>query len=1055
MRFRLLIKLATLVIAGLFTVQMVAQTTTAGDISGTVTDPSNAVVSGATVTITAVDTGSVTNTKTSSTGAYRAPSLKPGNYKVSVSQSGFRTSVQLVTVAIGMVTTANIQLQVGQASETVEVTGAAPLIQTEDANLSTAFSPKQVDLLPNGGNDLTAVAQTAPGVVMNNGGGYGNFSAFGLPATANLFTVNGNDEMDPYLNLNNSGATNLLLGKNEVQETAVVSNGYTGQYGRQAGAQVDYATKSGTNDWHGNLAYWYNTAGFNSNDWFNAHTNTPIPEAINNQWGASIGGPVKKDKLFFFVDTEGLRFILSTSNLTLIPSAGFAADAMGPGGSNLIADNAILGAALGAPAITPSISVPFYTNFYNLWRGALGAGRAVPVNNSIDGTGNLGCGDINVGGNLYPSLAKYGGTSGFNPGEGGYNMGGGTPCADYYRSTAGSGANEWILATRVDYNMSNNDKMFFRYRSDRGVQPTFTDSINPVFNATSNQPQDEGQFNWTHTFSPTVLNQFVLSGSYYSAFFIDPQQTAASAALPFVFIDGDLSSWGTAGLNTLGGENYVFPQGRAVSQYQVIDDLSITKGNHAFKMGGNFRRNDITDATFSTVTDAEMFSFSQTILAGGMASEGSQRFAPNPKVPTAIYSLGLYFQDEYRVNSSLKLTMTLRADRNSNMVCQVNCFSYLSNPFNDTAHNNSLSWADINSINQSAMVRNLEKVVFQPRFGFAWSPMGKQNTVIRGGVGLFSDLYPGTLADSYIRNAPFSQRFSIVAAPFAAGAYTAFAPGEAGSMLGTLSGCNTVFNSNFTAGNPDTFALDPARPATCTPPIETDQPSTFKNPKYLQWNFEIQQAIGNKTSFTINYVGNHGYDEIIENPWLNSVSSPVFGSGGSGTGLATFGGLPYPNTTDPTLGTCTGCSFLKGVDGHYGNVLQYTNNAVSNYDGLTATVTRRLTRGFTGSLNYTWSHALDEILQWRPSALQRRRYGRQRVGPAQPELLAVRELQQRRLRRAPRPDRKLCLGSAVQILEFGFEQSGEWMDAHWNVLLPQWIPIRCGRQSAVVDRWSA
>ena len=271
MRLKSSLKLALLLVAGLFAMQMMAQTTTSGDLAGTVTDPSNAVVSGAGVSVTSVDTGANYTTKSTSTGSYRAPSLKPGDYKVTVTQSGFRTTVETVTIALGAVTTANIQLQVGQGSETVEVTGAAPLIQTEDANISTAFTQKQVDLLPNGGNDLTAVAQTAPGVQMNtsSGGGYGNFNAFGLPATSNLFTVNGNDENDPYLNLNNSGATNLLLGKNEVQETAVVSNGYTGQYGRMAGAQVDYATKSGTNDWHGNAQYFYNSGGFNANDWFN------------------------------------------------------------------------------------------------------------------------------------------------------------------------------------------------------------------------------------------------------------------------------------------------------------------------------------------------------------------------------------------------------------------------------------------------------------------------------------------------------------------------------------------------------------------------------------------------------------------------------------------------------------------------------------------------------------------------------------------------------------------------------------------------------------------
>jgi hypothetical protein len=949
MRLKSSLKLAVLLVAGLFAIQMMAQTTTSGDLAGTVTDPSNAVVSGAGVSVTSVDTGANYTTKTTSTGSYRAPSLKPGDYKVTVTQSGFRTTVETVTVALGAVTTANIQLQVGQGSETVEVTGAAPLIQTEDANISTAFTQKQVDLLPNGGNDLTAVAQTAPGVQMNtsSGGGYGNFNAFGLPATSNLFTVNGNDENDPYLNLNNSGATNLLLGKNEVQETAVVSNGYTGQYGRMAGAQVDYATKSGTNDWHGNAQYFYNSGGFNANDWFNNHTAipTPLPEEVNNQWAASIGGPVKKDKLFFFFDTEGLRYILGTSNLAIIPTQTYANAVT----SNLAADSALGAGILFGTPVTGA-SVPFYQNMFAQYQNAPGLNRALPTDSTIDGTNNLGCGDLNVGGNFYPALAQFGGLpSTFNNAYGTNNGGGGVPCSQYFRSTVGQLSHEYILAGRVDYNMSNTDKLFFRARFDRGIQPTFTDIVNPsLWNATSVQPQDEGQVNWTHTFSPTVLNQFVGSVLYYSAFFADPNQAAAQAAFGdgaghgFAFIDFDTSAF-----STLGGENYAFPQGRNVTQYQLIDDLSITRGPHALKMGFNFRRNDITDGIFGArAVTAEMISSSQTYLDGGYIIEGAQRFPSKLEQPMAIYSFGLYAQDEYRISSRLKLTLTLRADRNSNMSCPDGCFSNIAGgAFNGIGHNNATPFNQVIDANQNQMVPQLEKVVFQPRFGFAWTPTSKQSTVIRGGVGLFSDLYPGTLADNFARNAPSLNSFALVVLPFS--------PAEPGNAEATLQGCNNSFISNFNAGgNADTFASSPLTPAGCKPPIYNAVDSKLQNPKYLEWNLELQQQIGNKTSFTLNYVGNHGYDEFVTDPWLNS-----FANAGS-----PFGGLPGPNTTDPTIGTCAvGCSFLQAPDGHFRNVLQLTNSGVSNYNGLTATVTRRFTAGFSGSLNYTWSHSLDDI----------------------------------------------------------------------------------------------
>jgi len=940
MRFSSLLKLTALLVMGLFTIFMVAQTTTSGDIAGTVTDPSGAVVSGATISVTSIDQGTTNTTVSSSTGAYRMPSLKPGNYKVSISQSGFRTTVRTVTVAVGSVTTANIQLQIGQSTETVEVTGATPLIQTEDANISTSFSPKMVDLLPNGGNDLSAVAQTAPGVLMNSssGGGYGNFNAFGLPATANLFTVNGNDENDPYLNLNNSGATNLLLGKNEVSETAVVSNGYTGQYGRQAGAQVDYVTKSGTNAWHGNAMYWYNSAGLNSNDWFNNHTDTPLPQEVNNQWAASIGGPIKKDKAFFFVDTEGLRYVLGTSNLAIIPTPAYGAAVA----NNIVANSVIGEGAFGTGPVT-SVSQAFYQNYFNLYQTAPGLSRAHAVDNTIDATNNLGCGDLNVGGNLYPSLAQFGGLpSTFNGAYGVNNGGGGVPCANFFRSTVGQQSHEWILAGRVDYNLSNNDKLFGRVRFDRGLQPTYTDIVNPgLFNATSNQPQDEGELNWTHTFSPTVLNQFVASGLYYSAFFVNPNQAASTAAFPYVLIDADTSAF-----SFLGGINYDWPQGRNVTQYMFIDDLSITKGNHALKMGVNFRRNDITDGIFGVLTTPEMIDVSQSLQDAGQIFEVSQRFPAQLEQPVAISSFGLYFQDEYRLSSSLKLTMTLRADRNTNMTCGTNCFTnFAGGSFNGIPHDNSIPWNQYVDTNQNNMVPNLEKVVFQPRFGFAWSPMGRQDTVVRGGIGLFSDLYPGTLADRFNRNPLSSSAFALTFLPFA--------PGEAGSAESTVTACDAAFSSAFTSGSPDKFAKDPARPIGCHPPNFNSVSSTLQNPKYLEWNAEIQQAIGSKTSFVLNYVGNHGYDEFILNPWMNTYSGPP--------GATSFGGLPIANTSDPTLGSCVSCSWLRAPLGGFANVIQLGNQGVSNYNGLTASVTRRFTAGFTGTFNYTWSHAQDMI----------------------------------------------------------------------------------------------
>ena len=177
------------------------------------------------------------------------------------------------------------------------------------------------------------MAQSAPGIIMNSstGGGYGNFSAFGLPGTSNLFTVNGNDYNDAFLNLNNSGSSNLLLGGNELQEVAVVSNGYTGQYGRQAGAQIDYSTKSGSNAFHGDAVYNWTGRALTANDPLNKARlrRQPRPFENNNQWAASLGGPIKKDKAYFFVNTEGIRYIFGSIQNVSVPTPAFQSFVLG------------------------------------------------------------------------------------------------------------------------------------------------------------------------------------------------------------------------------------------------------------------------------------------------------------------------------------------------------------------------------------------------------------------------------------------------------------------------------------------------------------------------------------------------------------------------------------------------------------------------------------------------------------------------------------------------------------------------------------------------------
>lgn len=188
------------------------QSLTSGDIAGTVLDPSGAAVSNATVTLNNKDTGAQQTTSTTATGAYRFALLNPGNYSISVTAPGFQTMEQEAVVSVGQASTVNLKLSVATSSTTVEVTAGGNAVQTENGNVSTTITPETIANMPNPGNDLTYYVQTAPGATMNTQAGYGNSAMFGISGTSNLFTVDGMNENDPFLNLSNSGATNLLLG---------------------------------------------------------------------------------------------------------------------------------------------------------------------------------------------------------------------------------------------------------------------------------------------------------------------------------------------------------------------------------------------------------------------------------------------------------------------------------------------------------------------------------------------------------------------------------------------------------------------------------------------------------------------------------------------------------------------------------------------------------------------------------------------------------------------------------------------------------------------------
>ena len=306
---------------------MFGQSLTTGNINGTVTDPSHAVVPNATVNLKGLDTGSTASATTNASGTYNFGLLKPGKYQVSVKQGGFSEFAETIDVEVGQTSKVDVELSVAKGTETVEVSGTAPLINTEPSQ-NTAFTAEEVAQLPSAGGDITNIADTAPGAVVNGTGGYGNFTVNGMPATSNLFTVNGENDMDPYFNINNSGASNLTLGQNEIGEATVITQPYGGQYGQLAGAQVSYVTKSGTNSFTV-MPCTGGTGGYlNANDWMSNNSDSPRPFSNANQWATSFGGPIIKNKTFFFVDFEGMRFLLPNVDTVFAPTPAFISAAI-------------------------------------------------------------------------------------------------------------------------------------------------------------------------------------------------------------------------------------------------------------------------------------------------------------------------------------------------------------------------------------------------------------------------------------------------------------------------------------------------------------------------------------------------------------------------------------------------------------------------------------------------------------------------------------------------------------------------------------------------------
>ncbi|MGC2639320.1 MAG: carboxypeptidase-like regulatory domain-containing protein [Acidobacteriaceae bacterium] len=874
-----------------------AQSGTSSALSGEVTDPSGAAVPHASATATDVNTKATRTGETDASGHFLFSQVNPGTYVVTVTATGFAASQSEPTaVGVGRTVALNFSLEIGKTSQTVQVTAQQGLLSLDNPNTTTTIGAKTIQSLPNPGEDLTYVAQFAQGALMNTAGssndakaagGYGNVEFNGLPATSNGYILDGYDTNDPWLGLNIGLSTNLVIGLDAVEEATVNTNSFAVDQGRYAVAQVNYLTKSGINAFHGDLYEIWNGSLFNAQDYF-LHANDTSgeiakkPRSTVNEFGASVGGPIRKNKLFFFGHYEGIRIALPLVSQITLPTPAYQQYVLGQlavGGAD-----PVTGTALPAePA-----EIPFYQRMFSLLPAP--GGSPVPI---------VGC---PVG----------------SSGDG---------CASQRQASLNNSDSENLIVAKIDHTINPNNSVWYRFQQDTGLQAAYTDPINPIFNSYSPQPQRTLVVGYTHLFSSTLVNQFNPGASWYSSIFEPDNYAQVLQEFPIVLASGSDS----VPFTTIGGNDNTYPQGRKVTQWQINDNLTWTRGRHTWKFGINTRRLDVSnydlgEGTVPTVTYNDLAQFTY-----GAAWTASQSFPVALRERVSEGNLEYYAMDTWRPSPKATFTYGMRITWNANVTSAKNLFSRAAGSFLDASHATDQPLNQVVLGNVHDLFPGTPLFIYQPRALFAYELL--PHTVVHGGFGAFSDIIPMQIADLAAMNAPNDATFVGGMGGQVGG--MAIAPGVPGSAVDATAGANTSFRSIFRSSGAPCAGIQPAAP-TCplAVSLNTFPSGTLKTPYYYQLDFGLEQQTPARGDLRVDFVGTRGQHE------------------------------PYQVQLNGYQTVCDGCfapfPFQRPLDQRFGNVNEFRTDASSNYAGL-QTVYSEQWRGLTLRANYTMSHCLDEV----------------------------------------------------------------------------------------------
>jgi hypothetical protein len=701
--------LSVLGVALLFSSVVFAQGT--GSISGVVQDESGAVVPGATVTVTNVDTGIASTYTTDATGGYHVPSLNPGNYEVRAQSSGFETAIRRgLQLTVGSSLDITMPLKVGQVAQQTVVTAEAPIVNTLNSSVGALVDAVTIKDLPLNGrsfDQLISLESSAPTFrSRGRAASYGQgdlYTVNGANTAANLYMIDGTEMAGAGLGFQLPGG---VLGKNlgvdAIQEFVVLSSNYSAGYGKKGGGIINIATRSGTNQIHGSAYEYLRNSALDARNYFDGKT---LPLFQRNEFGGSLGGPVKKDNSFLFGNYEGLRENLGVSKVSVVPNAlahqGFLPDPARPG--------QLLNIGV-ATAIRPYLDTLF------------------PLPNGQD------FGDGSAALSTNPNQVNR---------------------LDFF-------------LVRFDQKLSDKDFLFARYNFDQASQssPDLT-SASPLFFSTARNRDQIATLEVKRLFSPTTIN---LARAGFSRAYV--QSTSLSAPLPsslnftpgadtvgIIMFSASGNNVAQQGLTKSGtGNNYDVTY--ASNQYEVADQVFHYMGKHSLQLGIQFQRTQNNDAPGGPPRG-------QYVFLGGLTSflqAKPSQFSGVPSIPGTFDKhksyrrtyFSTFVQDDYKVLRNLTLNLGFR-------------YELLTVP--TEASGNRISNYGYTFVNGARILNatpNLGSPMFTgnhlnlaPRFGFAWDPRGDGKMSVRGGFGVFYDQDIQANHFYLANNAPYATTYTV------------------------------------------------------------------------------------------------------------------------------------------------------------------------------------------------------------------------------------------------------------------------------------------------------